>query len=167
MRIKIPLRLTTIALLALCPFYIKGQNIKDRILTCDSVIIMSHEELLTDAGPGKLDFYRELVIKSLPNKEILKQQMKLSIDSRNALSKIFAKMEFDSLFSPNSCFIPHHSVLFYKNGLCSYLDICFGCKVFTATKDIKYEKNILRSDAAFEELKLFFKDKGINYKIDD
>lgn len=59
--------------------------------------------------------------------------------------------------------MPHHAIFFIKNGTASYIDICFSCRGFDTSKDLRrlYAFDIRK----WTELRNFFLRFGIKYEL--
>jgi len=156
------------------PFFLAAQIKKDslnyKIINADSIEITSHEDLyasiLKDNKP--YDYYREILINGKPNREIIKESKILNeLSKQKLLSLINTKTPKESVFHRPSCFNPHHSIFIYKNGKCSFLDICFGCMGFSSSGEFIFSDFILSTYKDWEDLKNFFKEHKMFYKIED
>ncbi len=162
-------RTWTILLFTLClSFSVNGQNqtnnFKHIFSNSDSVFISSHDDLRFSKGPGKDAGDHKIAVDGKHNKEIVREIVKLDRISRDSLSDILRTPNPDSLIEDIKCFEPHHSILIYRNGECSYFDICFGCKHFITSKDIEFEDDYLSNDT-WRLLELFFRNRNINFQM--
>lgn len=160
--------LTIIFFILSLSFSINGQNKKNNFeyifSNSDSVFITSHGDLQFSKGPGKGWDYKKITINGKYNKEIVREIFKLDRISKDSLSAILTTPNNDSIIEDIQCFEPQHSILIYRNGKCSYFDICFGCRHFITSKDIKFEDDDL-SDETWNSLELFFRNRNINFEM--
>ena len=115
----------------------KKNNFKHIFSNSDSVLISSHEDLRTSNSSGKGWFYKPITINGNYNKAIVHEILKLDNISKDSLVNILTTINKDSIIQDIQCFEPHHSILIYRNGKCSYFDICFGCRHFISSKKYK------------------------------
>ena len=127
-------------------------------------MISSHEDLRTSKGSGKGWYYKKILVNGQPNKTIIREIYTLDKISRDSLSTILTTPNNDSIIQDIKCFEPHHSILIYTKGKCAYFDICFSCRHFITSKDIKVENDEL-SDKSWETLKLFFQNRNLNFEM--
>lgn len=139
---------------------------RDALHKADSVIIVSHlttyQPIRKDAG--KTNFKPLiLVTNNKVNYKIIKEQYRLNKIEINSIAKILTEKNTDSVISNIRCFIPHHGILIFNKGKCSFFDICFGCRHFVSSKNLKISDNL--SDKAWGRLEQFFRTRGLNYEL--
>jgi hypothetical protein len=163
-----------IYLLHFYPLFLTAQIKKDslnyKIINADSIEITSHEDLFTSTLKDNkpYQYYSEILVNGKPNREIIKESKILNDSSKQKLlTLINTQTPKDSISYRPSCFNPHHSILIYKNGKCSFLDICFGCMGFSSSGDFHFSNFILSTDIDWENLKNYFKEHKMFYKIEN
>lgn len=142
------------------------KNIVQQFSQADSVLIVSH--LLTNTTivqdeTNKRLGYRRLVIKNKPNYSIIKESIIPDKNSIDTLSQILLTPNRDSIIEDIKCFMPHHGILIFKKGKCSYFDICFGCRHFVTSKDLIISDEL--SFKTWQDLKTFYLNRNIQYEI--
>jgi hypothetical protein len=156
-------------LISICSF---GQTAKDslksKILNSDKIEIVSHDNLYIIKGkPGKDESYlTKIVNDGKPNKSIIKEWIKLDKTSTNKLLSILTNKSKES-FPVESAysFFPNHSILIYKKGKCSFVEICFDCRNYAISEDLIIDKNILSTEEDWKNLEHFFRINNIKYKM--
>jgi hypothetical protein len=81
----------------------------------------------------------------------------------NSLAAILTAHNYDKTIEDIGCFEPHHGILIFKNGNCSFFDICFGCRHFVTSTDVSLSDEISRN--SWTMLESFFRSKGLTYKL--
>jgi hypothetical protein len=148
---------------------IKGKTYK-KMLSADSVVVVSHfttyVPIVDDVTLEKKDQY-ELVTNGMPNYQIIKESKRLRNDEEETLAGILSTKNNDRTIEDISCFMPHHGILIFKSGQCSFFDICFGCNHFVTSKDITLSDELSRK--SWKVLQSFFRKKNFKYGwgIDD
>jgi len=146
------------ALFIFCSLDALGQgtvsNVRAILTAADSVIIVQHETLLVSGKPGKSSITKEIVVHGKPNYSVILKSLKLDRRSIDSIAVILTK-EVDGDIVTMSCFEPHHAVYIFKNKTLSYLDICFGCHIFSHSKDINTGGHQLTNET-WLELESFF-----------
>lgn len=141
-------------------------KIRDAFYNADSVIIVSHvttyQPNTTSSGAKKLKPL-VLVSNNKVNYKIIKEQYLLDKIETDSIAKILTEKNTDSIIKNISCFIPHHGILIFTKGKCSFFDICFGCRHFVSSKNLNLSDDL--SDRTWERLELFFRHRGLNYKM--
>ncbi len=147
-----------------------GQDVKNavylKITSADSVIIVSHLTTYVpfmDEETDKRDVVYKLVDNNKPNYKIIKERYSLNTIEVDSLSKILTTKNTDTKIVSTECFMPHHGVLIFKKGKCSYFDICFGCRHFRTSADIKLSDEL--NDKTWTDLESFFRNRGLNYEM--
>ncbi len=136
----------------------KNETLK-RITTSDSVILVSH---LATYAPEKDKSFR-LVEKGKVNNEIIIEQYRLKKSEIDSLAVILITRNTDSILVDIQCFIPHHGILIFEKGKCSFFDICFGCRHFVTSKDIKLSDELC--EKTWNDLEFFFRNRNLSYKM--
>ena len=151
-------------------FDVFGQSLQNKVyhkfISADSVILVSH---LTTQVPiydenthQRIGIYR-LVEKSKVNYKIIKERYSLDKNETDSIAKIIITPNNDSTIEDIRCFMPHHGILIFKKGKCSYFDICFGCRHFVTSKDIKLTDEL--DDKTWNALESFFRNRKLNYEL--
>ncbi len=145
----------------------KQQNKVFQILkTADSVILVSHLTTnfpIVDSITKKWGGPVKLVNKQKPNYAIIKESSRLKSSDIDSIASILVTQNKDSTIENIKCFIPHHGILIFKKGKCSYFDICFSCKHFITSKDIKLSDEL--SNKTWNDLENFFRNRNLNYQM--
>ena len=150
-------------------FNLLGQSTKqfEKFLKSDSIIIVSHEAtdgvLIVNDSTGKRIKPPQLLISGKLNDKIVKERKKLDSLNTSRLIKILKRPFEDKTIEEGNCFIPHHSVLFYKKGKLSYVEICFGCRGFITSKDLEFIDSF--DKRKWRQMEVFFKSIGITYEM--
>ncbi|MGG9963735.1 hypothetical protein [Ferruginibacter sp. SUN106] len=97
------------------------------------------------------------------NYKIVKEHYQLDKKEIDSIAAIIITPNNDSIIRDISCFMPHHGILIFKNGKCSYFDICFGCRHFITSKDIKLSDEL--DDKTWNALESFFRNRKLNYEL--
>ncbi|MFM6924826.1 MAG: hypothetical protein ACKOU7_04940 [Ferruginibacter sp.] len=155
------------ALFIFCSLDVFGQdgvnNVQSILSAADSVVIVQHETLLVSGKPGKPSTTKEIIVNGKPNYSIIIKSIKLDRAGTDSLAVILTK-EIDGDIVTMSCFEPHHAVYIFKNNTLSYLDICFGCRIFSHSEDINTGGHKLTNETWFE-LESFFKTRQFETKF--
>lgn len=114
--------------------------------------------------------YRKVIIAGKPNEKIIKEKLILNSALRENLVAIIPDQHIatDSIIVEvgAACFNPHHTIFIYKNKKWSYIDLCFGCQQYDFSKDLIINKeNFLARQEDWDELKNFFRELNLTYKI--
>jgi hypothetical protein len=151
---------------------VSGQSLKNKIYkkfnTADSVILVSHSPTYTpivDEKTNERIGFLKLVEQNKPNAKIIRQQHRLNKKEIDSVSAILSTPNTDSIIHDNKCFIPHHGILIFKKKKCSYFDICFGCRHFITSKDIKLSDELSRK--TWDELESFFRSRKLDYELSE
>lgn len=139
-----------------------ANNIFSVLTESDSVIIVKHETLVVPGKPGWPSTTKEILINGKPNDDIILTSTKLSRRSINSLAVILTKETAGDIVTM-ACFDPHHAVYIFRKEKVSYLDICFGCRQFSYTKEINTGGHQLTNET-WLELESFFNAEGIETK---
>ena len=151
-----------------------NKAIAQQITTADSVLIISH--LITkeyavrvEDLPGEGQKYIEppaFLNGRVVNDSIVKQKRLLSNTERQELSAILGLSINKTRFSATTCFYPRHSILIYRQGDMSYIDICFSCRAVVSSVDIEISRaNFI--EKKWTLLEQFFKAKRLTYGLTD
>lgn len=154
------------------PVYAQTDSLTARILAADKVEILSHQDLhlrsnMEEMKMGLNGFWRRIVDSSGNlNECIVMEQLTLNKMDVDSLINVLSKNYYNGApVSRASCFLPHETIVLYFNGRCSFVDICFGCRQFSASADIIFLPEFLTTEEQWDDLKSFFIAKGIKYKM--
>jgi len=132
-------------------------------VAADSVIILSHKVTYTPIR-NIGDYSPRLIENGKLNEKIIKQRLRLSKKDIDSLASILIMpLKLGETFEGGKCFIPHHGILIFKGDTCSFFDICFDCKHFVTSDDIKLSDSL--RIITWEKLKAFFKTRKMDYQI--
>ena len=133
-------------------------SLKEKLLTADSVSIISHKPLEKyKKYEGIYSF--PLLDKGKPNDKIIQEKKILTTDNINELSEILSKVPGE-VAKIATCFTPHHAIFISKDNFTSYINICFTCQRIETSENISF-RNSDFDDNKWELLKMFFKNSGI------
>ncbi|MBT2559701.1 hypothetical protein J7E50_17395 [Pedobacter sp. ISL-68] len=142
----------------------KQQNkVYKTFVAADSVVILSHKVTYTPIiNIG--DYSPRLIENGKLNEKIIKQRLRLSKKDIDSLASILiTPLKLGETFERGKCFIPHHGILIFKGDKCSFFDICFDCKHFVTSDDIKLSDS--SRIITWKKLKAFFKTRKMDYQI--
>ena len=132
----------------------------------DTVLLDSHE---VTAGVGIVDSLgnliplQKLVVSGRPYVGIIKEQQIITGAQLDSFIKILARPFADRLIETGKYFMPNHAVFLIKNGITSYIDICFGCRDFDTSKDL--QRLYAFDNRKWVELESYFVKIGFKYVI--
>lgn len=143
-----------------------NNKVYKKFITADSVILVSHLTtfipIIDDSTHERIGSYR-LVENNKVNYKIVKQRYQLDKKEIDTVAQIIITLNNDSIIEDIKCFMPHHGILIFKKGKCSYFDICFGCRHFITSKDIKLSDEL--DDKTWKTLESFFRNRKLNYEL--
>lgn len=151
----------------------KAHSFKKALRECDSIQLVSHQDLHENGTFAELEqgisghWHLLVSTKGLVNDTIIIERVNLSkggIDS--LLSIVIKKYKEEAPMNRASCFNPHEAILLYKDGICSFVDICFGCLQFSTSGDMNTEKSFLSTYQNWMDLQTLFIGYGVKYKIE-
>jgi len=132
-------------------------------MAADSVVIVSHTLTYTPVHNDG-DYSPRLIENGKLNQKIIKQRLKLNKKDIDLLARtLITPLKLGETFERGKCFMPHHGILIYKQDKCSFFDICFGCKHFVTSDDIKLSDSL--RIITWQKLKAFFKSRKLDYQI--
>lgn len=144
-------------------------ELKAKLLSADSVILVSHEtlrhEIWIDVNTGKRVPNPTLIENGEINYKIVNKKIVLNDSAIQRLSKILAKPNTDRLVAIGQGFSPHHAVFIFKNGKFSFVHICFSCGTIETSEDIEIDSSDFNS-RKWKELKDFFMKLGMKVDLD-
>jgi hypothetical protein len=138
-----------------------------KIKSADTILLVSHEVTagvtIVDDSTGKQLPLPKLTIAGKPNYQIIKEQQVITGLQLDTLIKILDRPFQDTKVEVGKCFMPHHAILLIKKSKTSYIDICFGCRRFDTSKDLKqlYEFD----NRKWTELENLFLRLGFKYEL--
>lgn len=144
----------------------------------DSVILISHVSAL----PGKVEYFDSIYKKRLDsamysdwkkeaisffngqdiNPKIIEESVILNHEGLQSLRKILKRKSQNENACLPQCHFAHHSILIYKGGVMSFLDISFRCKTVDSSTDIGIFTEHF-DKLKFAELKAFFQINGLSH----
>lgn len=126
----------------------------------DSVMISSHRGRDWDAGRSSntLPEIPPVLLNGRPNYGAMKMQLKLSPSKFDTLVSIFSGNTKEEI-NTACIFDPHHTIFLVKKGNYSYIDLCFHCYQFEASKDLEGFINL--DQRKWGILQRFFEDANI------
>jgi hypothetical protein len=130
----------------------------DKVLTADSVVMISHR---TTAGPvydektGKTVNAPPLIISGKLNNSIVLESKKIDQATKAKLATLLMKKRKSGPIEMAKCYIPHHSIVIYRKGVISFVEVCFGCMGLRTSKDIRLSESDF-DEKKWDELKAFF-----------
>src|SRR6476469_7142857 len=114
----------------------KTTTIREAILKADTVMLVSHnltEQRIMDEGTGKVKSSPPILLQQRPNKSIIRESTVLSDSARGQLVEILTQPN-QGKYEMMNCFLPHHSILLFKNGKAASVEICFACQILKPSK---------------------------------
>jgi hypothetical protein len=134
----------------------------------DTVLLVSHEPTdgyyPIDEKTGIASPPEPILVDNCLNRKIVKEffvvrsaklkQLGVLLDRR--LTQHNAEIMF--------CFIPHHSIILFKNKQASYINICFACQRVACSPDITFTDGDMDRQK-WSELLAFFQDNGFTYEL--
>jgi hypothetical protein len=154
-----------------------------KIVTSDSVLLISHvltegyvvirdedwdvTDTLTKSNKKKKESQPILpfLINKKLNRNIIVERKKLFEISKNQLSNILSRDILLKSFRSANCDQPRHSIIIFKNGKESFIDICFGCRKIHTSEDIVLNESLM-DEKKWNALEAFFKSKGFQKFFD-
>lgn len=143
----------------------KSKWLRTKLKKADTVLLVSHEATagkVMDSIGNPIPIPK-LLIGGKPNYSIVKEKRVLSGAQLDTFTKIFARPFRERTIEMSSCFIPHHAIFIIKNGLTSYVDICFSCQRFETSDDM--QQLYAFDNRKWRELENFFLKLGFKYEL--
>jgi len=140
--------------------YLKLKNI---FMSADSVVLVGHigkqYEKLEDVNNTSVP---PVLINGRPNYSVVKKRAVVIGAQLDSLLKLLLKNTSDSISNTTKCeFDPHHTIFIIKNGVSSYIDLCFLCHQFEASDDLKLL--IFLDNTQWDDLEKFFVKLNVRY----
>lgn len=140
------------------------ENLYMKMRHADSILIVSHLlQPIIDEKTEEVIGIEELVINNKPNISIIKQSYRLNEKDIDTIAILFTTHFSETEFAEKKCFEPHHGVLIFSNGTCSWVEICFSCRHFISSADIQLSDML--NYKTWDEMAVFFKRRKCSYKI--
>ena len=139
---------------------------QSKLLNADSVLIVSHKATAGEAmidDNEKIHPPAKLIVKNKLNQAIIHEIVKITQPALQELSEILIRPFEDSVIEMANCYIPHHTIIIYKNEKISSIEICFDCMRYYASKDLQFNESF--DKRKWTELNSFFKKQGLEYKL--
>ena len=144
-----------------------GESIvKKKLESADSILLVSHQDtegVKVVDSLGRNVALPALIIRNTPNYKIFTERKIIDSAERNTLVKILEHPSGKKI-EIGMCFMPHHAILIFKSGNVSYIEICFGCRRFETSKDLK--KLGAFDSPKWAELEAYFKKLGFKYELE-
>ncbi|WP_162903432.1 hypothetical protein [Taibaiella koreensis] len=142
--------------------------------TADSIVILSHQDLNLRATKEEMKqgiggYNRHIVDDAYQlNECIVVERAALDQQATITLKEILMRQKRDDEVPADkaSCFLPHETILFYRQGICAYIDICFGCRRYELSTGIHLEAELLQASSDWTLLEAFFIRHQVSYEID-
>jgi hypothetical protein len=141
-------------------------SFRKALAQADSVVLVSHltTYVRISSENGKAPAPRYITTGGVPNYSIIKESFRLSRPETDSLFKLLTAPNTDSEHNEIMCFLPHHAILIFKKGKCSFLDICFGCQKIINSPNVLFKYRL--SQQGWKDLKAFFAQRKLNYELD-
>jgi hypothetical protein len=146
----------------------KNDWLAAKFKSADSVLLISHSDTegftIVDERTSKVKHTPRLFISGKLNDTLIEERKIIKEKNLDSLIHILTRRPQDSKITRYECFMPHHTVLFFKGGKISYIDICIWCRNFTASDDLT---GLLSFESRkWDDFKAFLKKNGFKYKIE-
>jgi hypothetical protein len=136
------------------------------MLLADSVLLISHASTsLKPRSEMSPNEYR-LILNGKTNQDIIIERKIIKGKPLQYLSKLISSPFTDRTIEKGACFNPRNTIFIYKGKKISFIDICFECKEFESSKDIRITENDF-NNAIWEKLEYFFKEHGFTYGFEN
>ncbi|MFT3796131.1 hypothetical protein [Flavobacterium sp.] len=143
-------------------------NLVKAIQESEKVLLISHEDyrLIIEQPGNSTIIDRELFKDGLPNAEIIQQQIELNPKLKSELADVISYQKNTTDEEGVDCFWPHHSILLYRQGKWSYVDLCFSCDHYAHSPDLIIRKDeFLVTYEQWRTLENFFRKLQLDYKL--
>jgi hypothetical protein len=154
--------------LPLTAFAQKDNWLSVKMKNADTVLLVSHEVtagVQIEDSLGNRMSLPKLIVNGRPNNAIIKEQQIITGAQLDTFTKILVRPFADRTIETGKCFMPHHAVFIIKKSQISYLDICFGCRGFNTSKDLR--QLYAFDNRKWTELERYFVKLGFKYKLTD
>ncbi len=166
--------LSAIFISSLAPLLASAQIAKDnwlieKVKSADTILLISHKLIAgsTDEAidiTGNTVTLPNLIVNNKLNRAILKEEKVIDKAAIDSLIKILKRQSKNSNALQGGCFVPRQSIILIKGLQTSYIDICFHCSSYEASKDLQ---NIPAFDKQkWTDLEKYFRERGLTYELD-
>jgi hypothetical protein len=128
------LPITIFLLLLLGPLLSLGQistSLARKIVSADTVLLVTHGQtegaVIRDETTGKYKNADTVVVGGRPNFNVITESKLISTAPRQQLVSILRRPFQDKTIETCKCFVPFHAIIVVKDGIASYIEICFAC----------------------------------------
>jgi len=141
--------------------------------TADSVVLISHivtkEHALKDEGLANGQNvpkeHPPFLINNQINPFIIKERAKLAKAEVHELGRLFRlPVKKSNIGYLSLCFAPRNSILIYKEGRLSYIDLCFTCRGIATSEDLELNEHYF-NESKWVKLRNYFQTKGIRFGL--
>ncbi|MFT3911496.1 MAG: hypothetical protein QM737_18880 [Ferruginibacter sp.] len=138
-------------------------SLKSRFNFADSILLVGHLGIqYNKPGHNNPPPPRPLILlEGKLNSAIIKKQVKISKPEVDTLMNILFRSVAGEQKMTNCDFDPHHAILFFKNGVISYIDLCFMCQQFDNSDDLGAIP--VFDDVKWIQLENLYKKLGVRY----
>jgi hypothetical protein len=142
-------------------------KIEKKLREADSVVFVSHAATwgiaIVDEKTGKRTAPPKLIIKGKINESIIRERLVVKSSALDSLITVLARPFADSIIQEGNCYMPHHTLLLFKRGHLSYIEICFGCRRFSTSRDLSFFDFF--DKRKWRELQEFLFERKFNYEL--
>ena len=140
----------------------KGLVFRNKFFNADTVSLIEHWSIGYKEENGKTSVAPSTVIIKGEPTHIIRIKQLMSKAELDTLVNILARPIIEDEGRSMCLFDPHYSIIVTKNGLSSYVTMCFHCGQFEASPDLQ---SLLQFDhKKWKALKSFFKTEGFDFK---
>ncbi|WP_462249462.1 hypothetical protein [Ferruginibacter sp.] len=139
-------------------------SLRIRLVEADTILIVGHLGRMFKR-PGYNDTLPpipSILFNGKPNLAIIKKQKIITGLDLDTLIRILTRPVTDTTDLMKCIFDPHHTIFLIKNGVTSFIDVCFKCVEFESSDNLK--SFIGFDDNKWEELEVFFNQKGVSFE---
>lgn len=141
---KILLNLLIFCLAILAGYCQPDLSLRGKFLSADSVLLVAHESTIdgltiddrSSSDTQINDLRPRLIVAGNLNHSIIRQTKYLNIADRKYVLTALDPPKGAYSYTPSPCFDPHHAIVIFKEGHCSYIDFCFTCSNFSYSSDL-------------------------------
>jgi len=139
----------------------KDSLLKRKFLEADTILLVNHMSIgYTDENANTSSSASKVFITGEPT-GVLKSRQIISKSELDSLVTILVKPITEDPVRSMCIFDPRYSIMIIKNGISSYITVCFNCQQFETSPDLL---SLLQFDQEkWMTLKSFFKAKGFNF----
>lgn len=142
-----------------------------RLRAADTVVLVSHETpaqmqmARREPGTPPPEYGSQLLLNGRPNPRIIKEQRGITGPALDTLINILTKAYADDAPGFSLCFAPHHTIFLIKDGVVSFIDLCFHCLNFGASADLGPLQGKNFSRRKWADLRQYFISQGFRYAL--